>query len=132
MLIVEDDKVDTLLIRKALQHSSVPPPFDFVKDGREALRFLHDRQQALPSMILLDLNLPVMNGIEFLEKIKQIQAFRHIPVIIFSSSRDERDVRACFNLGAAGYLAKPTSRPEFLEKIRVIDTYWSLNELPTP
>ncbi len=130
ILLVEDDAVDAISIQRAFKEVHCPRSIKIVPNGCEALKFLEDKHNERPGIIILDLNLPVMNGVEFLHIIKQDDILRRIPVIVFTSSNEQRDKLATFDLSVAGYLAKPTEHDRFLEKVRAIHTYWSLNELP--
>ncbi|MDD2620968.1 MAG: response regulator, partial [Syntrophomonadaceae bacterium] len=99
-------------------------------NGEEALEFLRDDSNVKPAIILLDLNMPRMNGIEFLEVAKEDDAIKKIPVIVLTTSHGEWDRIQSFNLGAAGYMVKPVDYKQFVEVIRVVDLYWTLSELP--
>jgi len=83
-----------------------------------------------PDLVLLDIGLPKMNGIEFLKIAKADETLKKIPVVVLTTSKDEQDKVETFNLGVAGYIAKPTNYKKFVETVRTIDLYWTLSELP--
>jgi CheY-like chemotaxis protein len=128
ILLVEDDIVDVMTIRRALKELHVLNPVTHMEHGEAALA--HLRQGERPCIILLDLNMPVMNGIEFLQAIKQDAQFRSIPVIMLTTSEEQKDKVRSFDLGVAGYMAKPVDYRQFVEMIRSIDVYWTLSEMP--
>lgn len=129
ILLVEDDEIDAETVGRALKAINVKNRLDTVGNGEEALLHLKDESKH-PCIILLDLNMPKMNGIEFLKIAKEDQVLRKIPVIIVTTSREERDRKETFDLGAAGYMVKPFGDIEFTEMIKVINLYWSASELP--
>ena len=131
ILLVEDDRVDAMTIRRALKDINVVNRLDIVGDGEEALAFLRDPENEEPCIILLDLNMPRMNGIEFLRVAKQDEALKRIPVVVLTSSREEQDKVDGFDLGVAGYMIKPVGYHQFVEVMRTIDLYWTLSELPS-
>lgn len=130
ILLVEDDQVDAMTVKRALKELRVTNPMDHVENGEEALAFLRDPSKAKPCIILLDLNMPIMTGIEFLQVAKVDPAFKRIPVIVLTTSEEQRDVVESFDLGVAGYMRKPVDYREFVETVRSIDAYWTLSELP--
>jgi CheY-like chemotaxis protein len=130
ILIVEDDSVDIMTIKRALQDIHVTNRLDVTNNGEEALRHLRDTTNERPCIILLDLNMPLMNGIEFLEVVKQDNDLKKIPVVVLTTSKEEEDKINSYNLGIAGYMIKPVDYIEFVEVVRTIDLYWTLSELP--
>ncbi len=130
ILLVEDDEVDVMTIRRALKLLKVSNPLDVAGNGEEALAYLHDSQTSLPCIILLDLNMPRMGGLEFLGIIKQDPILHRIPVIILTSSRQEQDRIAGFDKNIAGYMVKPVGDEQFMEVVRMINLYWTLSEMP--
>jgi CheY-like chemotaxis protein len=93
-------------------------------------RYAQSADAPRPGLILLDLNMPVMNGIEFLRIIKADDSLKSIPVVVLTSSRDSPDRVASYKLGVAGYITKPVDFSKFLEAVKIFDLYWSLCELP--
>ncbi|MEP6985886.1 MAG: response regulator [Chloroflexota bacterium] len=130
ILLVEDDEVDVMTIRRALKLLKVSNPLDVAGNGEEALEYLHNTKASLPCIILLDLNMPRMGGLEFLGIIKQDPILHRIPVIILTSSRQEQDRIASFDKNIAGYMVKPVSDEQFVEVVRTINLYWTLSEMP--
>lgn len=129
ILLVEDDRVDALTVKRALKELKVLNPLDIVNNGEEALTFLRAENHEDPGIILLDLNTPRMNGIEFLKIIKQDPALKRIPVIVLTTSKEEQDKLDSFSLGVAGYMIKPVDYLQFVEVMRTINLYWTLSEL---
>ncbi len=105
-------------------------PLVHTVNGEEALAYLKDETKDKPCLILLDLNMPKMNGIEFLGVAKADPALKKIPVVVLTTSSEERDVVQSFRLSVAGYIIKPVDYRNFVEAIRTIDLYWTLSELP--
>ena len=138
ILLVDDDPHDTDLSMRGLASYRPAPRVVAVQDGVEAMRCLRegaerlpDGSQDLPVMILLDLKMPRMNGLEVLQAVKHDERLKAIPVIIFSSSGEEADLRRCYELGANAYVVKPVNFREFLSTIQRIGNYWmSLNVAP--
>lgn len=130
ILLIEDDVVDVMTVRRALKELQVPNTVTHVEHGEAALAYLADAASERPCLILLDLNMPVMNGIEFLRAIKQDTALRSIPVVMLTTSEEPKDRTRSFDLGVAGYMAKPVDYRKFVEMMRSIDLYWSASEMP--
>jgi len=130
ILLVEDDRVDTMTIKRALEEVEINNRLDTVSNGEEALAYLLSAENELPALILLDLNMPRMNGMEFLRTVKTHAGFKKIPVVVLTTSRADQDISASFELGAAGYMVKPLDYREFIEAVVTIARYWQLSELP--
>lgn len=130
LLLVEDDQVDVMTIKRALKEIHVVNPVAHVENGEDGLAYLRDDTKEKPCLILLDLNMPVMNGIEFLQVVKQDEHLRRIPVIVLTTSEEQQDKMNSFNLGVAGYMAKPVDYRQFVEVMRSIDMYWTISEMP--
>jgi CheY-like chemotaxis protein len=130
ILLVEDDHVDVMTIIRALKEIHVVNPVISMENGEAALAYLHDSANERPCIILLDLNMPIMNGIEFLQKIKGDEALRQIPVVVLTTSEEQQDKVNSFSLGVAGYMAKPVDYRRFVEMMRSIDLYWTISEMP--
>lgn len=128
-MLVEDDEVDAMTVRRALKELHVNNPLTLAENGEEALAYLRAPGQVMPCIILLDLNMPVMGGIEFLQAAKHDAALRRIPVVVLTTSEEQQDKVASFDLGVAGYIRKPVDYRQFVEAVRAIDTYWTLSEL---
>jgi CheY-like chemotaxis protein len=130
ILLVEDDQVDVMTVLRALKEIKVANPVVNVENGEEALRYLRDPERDKPCIILLDLNMPIMNGIEFLEVMKHEPLLRRIPVVVLTTSEEQQDKIHSFDLGVAGYIAKPVDYRQFVEVMRTIDAYWTISEVP--
>jgi CheY-like chemotaxis protein len=130
ILLVEDDQVDVMTIRRALKEIHVANPVVNMENGEAALDYLDNSANERPCIILLDLNMPIMNGIEFLQKAKEDPRFRRIPVVVLTTSEEQQDKVNSFELGVAGYMAKPVDYRRFVEMIRSIDMYWTISEMP--
>lgn len=130
ILLVEDDVVDVMTVKRALKEIRVTNRLDVASNGEEALELLQNPQNDKPCIILLDLNMPRMNGIEFLKIAKQNEILRRIPVVVMTTSREEQDKVNSFDLGVAGYMLKPVDYYKFVEVVKTIDLYWTLSELP--
>lgn len=130
ILLIEDDSVDAMTVRRALKELHVVNPLAHAENGEEGLAHLQNVAHAPPCLILLDLNMPVMNGIEFLHAIKALPAFKRIPVIALTTSDEQEDKVESFELGVAGYMRKPVEYRQFVEIIRTIDAYWTISESP--
>ncbi len=130
ILLVEDDQVDFMTVKRALKEIHVTNPVVHVENGEEALKYLRDPDNVKPCIILLDLNMPVMNGIEFLQVDKHDAQLKGIPVVVLTTSEEQQDKVNSFNLGVAGYMAKPVDYQKFVEIMRTIDAYWTISEMP--
>jgi CheY-like chemotaxis protein len=119
-----------MTVIRALKEIHVTNPLINVENGEEALAYLRDRESEKPCIILLDLNMPIMNGIEFLQVVKQDEQFRRIPVVVLTTSEEQQDKLNSFNMGVAGYMAKPVDYRQFVEVMRSIDAYWTISEMP--
>ncbi|MFO8146419.1 MAG: response regulator [Bacteroidota bacterium] len=135
ILLVEDNEGDIVLTTEALQEGKIANRISVVKDGIEALEFLEkkgDYKDAVtPDLILLDINLPKMNGHEVLKKIKSIDHLRHLPVIILSTSSSQEDVMNSYKNYANCYITKPVDASDFLKVVSSIESFWiSVVQLP--
>ncbi len=130
ILIIDDDDVDVMTIRRALKELHVSNPVNRAQHGEAALAHLRDAASERPCIILLDLNMPIMNGLEFLQNIKGDPEFKSIPVIMLTTSDEQKDKFRSFDLGVAGYMTKPVDYRQFVEMIRSIDMYWAISDMP--
>jgi CheY-like chemotaxis protein len=131
ILLVEDDQVDVMTVRRAFEKNRITNPLYIATNGLEALRML--RLGEVPSgrrIILLDLNMPKMSGLEFLRELRNDVTLHGTPVIVLTTSNDERDKIDAFNLNVAGYLLKPVTFINFVELMATLNKYWTLVELP--
>lgn len=128
ILMVEDSEGDARLTEEALKDSKLRIRLDTVVDGVEALEYLRKRgryaQASTPDLILLDLNLPRVGGMEVLQEVKADQALRDIPVVVMTSSRAEQDILRSYKLQASCYITKPIDLEQFSNIVRSIDQFW--------
>jgi CheY-like chemotaxis protein len=130
VLLVEDDSIDAMTVRRAFKDLKLSNELIHRINGEEALEYLGQPDAEMPCVILLDLNMPRMNGIEFLNVVKQDKQLKSIPVIVLTTSNEECDVLESFRMCVAGYIVKPVDYKKFVEAIRTINLYWTLSELP--
>ena len=130
VLLVEDDDVDAMTVKRAFKDLNVTNPLAHSVNGEVALNYLQDHNNEKPCVILLDLNMPKMNGTEFLKVIKADQELKQIPVIVLTTSTEECDIVETFKQSIGGYIVKPVDYKKFVEAIRTINIYWTLSELP--
>jgi CheY-like chemotaxis protein len=121
ILIAEDDADDRFLLQTAFLENGYTDTIDFVENGVEVLSYLRDN---IPSFILLDLNMPKKNGREVLREIKENPELKKIPVIIFTTTKNEMEINRCYELGANSYIVKPSSFEQLLKIIHQISSYW--------
>lgn len=130
ILLVEDDKVDAMTVKRSLRDIHVTNRLLLAGNGEDALQYLREPNADRPCIILLDLNMPKMNGLEFLQVLKQDTILKKIPVIVLTTSKNEQDKLESFRLGVAGYMIKPVDYQQFVEVVRTINLYWTLSEMP--
>lgn len=130
ILLVEDDEVDAMSVKRALKDLNVTNTLYHVESGENALEYLKSEKNERPAIILLDINMPGMNGLELLRILKQDTELKHIPIIILTTSRIEGERYESFSIGAAGFMVKPVEYRQFVEVIRAINLYWTISELP--
>lgn len=131
ILLVEDDEVDVMNVRRAFKQSHIINPLFVAGNGVEALEKL--RGGEVPRgrrLVLLDLNMPRMNGIEFLREVRNDPELRATPVVVLTTSNDDRDKMDAYDLNVAGYLIKPVTFGNFCEVMVALNKYWTLVELP--
>lgn len=136
ILLVEDDEVDVMNVRRAFKKNNIVNPIYLAGNGLEALAILRGEAKIEPAMpqarrlVLLDLNMPKMNGIEFLRKLRMDEKLRSLPVIVLTTSNEDRDKVEAYNLNVAGYILKPVTFSNFVEVMSTLNKYWMLNEIP--
>ena len=128
ILLVEDDQVDVMTVKRAFKELRILNPLECASNGEEALDYLRDPSKSLPCIILLDLNMPKMNGLEFLSVAKNDEQLKKVPVIVMTTSHDEQDKVESFNYSVAGYVVKPVEFDNFVAAVKTIDLYWTLSE----
>jgi len=137
VLLIEDDAVDAMTVRRVFESQGLPHELRVVTGGAAALDYLWSGREPgsgpvrhLPRLIMLDLNMPGMTGLEFLTAIKSDHDLRRIPVIILSTSDLESDIQASYGGGVAGYFVKPLEHTQFVGTVKSILRYWELCQLP--
>lgn len=139
ILLVEDNPDDEVLTRRALKKNDIPNEVVVARDGAEALDFLfgngaHAGRDVAkpPQLVLLDLKLPKIDGLEVLRRLRADARTRLQPVVILTTSNEERDVVASYELGANSYIRKPVDFEQFMEAVRQLGTYWLVLNVPPP
>ncbi len=123
-LLVEDNAGDAFLVKDALENGAIPSTVAVVHDGAAALTRLGDKAQASPDLIILDLNLPKLDGRQVLDALKAHPDWCHIPVVMFSSSDAHNDIVECYRRGASCYVPKPMGLDRFRAVIRSVERFW--------
>lgn len=135
ILLVEDNPMDVDLALRAFRKRRLTNPIEVARDGEEAIAWISrwEAGAALPAVILLDLKLPRVDGLEVLRQLKGHQAFRRIPVVVLTTSSESEDVARAYELGVNSYIVKPVNFEKFVEVASQIELYWTvLNALPNP
>ncbi len=127
-MLIEDDMIEVMKLNRAISSLQLNHKIVEANNGEEALEILKNKE-ALPDIILLDLNMPKINGIEFLKILKEDNNLKYLPTIILTTSNNKRDLLECFKIGIAGYVLKPLKYEDYVFKIKNILSYWSINEL---
>lgn len=127
-MLIEDDNIDVIAVKRAFTDLKITNPLVCSDDGKAALEQLKNGNAQKPCLIILDLNMPKMNGFEFLHAIKSDNALKQIPVVILTTSNDKQDKIKTFESSVAGYVVKPANYSNFLEAVRTINMYWTLSE----
>jgi CheY-like chemotaxis protein len=128
ILLVDDNMEDATTVSRALQDIDIRNKVVHVKNGLEALEYLQNPLNQKPKIILLDINMPKMNGVEFLRVRMKDDSLKVIPVIVLSTSDGDKDKSETFKMNIAGYMLKPVSHSQFIDVVKAIDLYWSLSE----
>lgn len=133
ILLVEDNPDDVLLTERAFRRADVPNELRVARDGAEALEILlGSGARAAPALVLLDLKLPKVDGLEVLRRLRAEERTRRLPVVVLTSSLEERDVVESYGLGANSYIRKPVDFTQFAEAIRLLGHYWLVLNEPPP
>ena len=131
ILLVEDDQVDVMNVKRAFDKNRIGNPLYVAEDGIRALEILRSTEMPRDRrIVLLDLNMPRMNGIEFLKALREDPALHMTPVVVLTTSDDERDKINAYDLNVAGYLLKPVTFSNFVEVMAALNKYWTLVEFP--
>lgn len=130
ILLIEDDEIEVMKFNRVLSKLKVAHKIVEANNGEEAIKILKERE-SVPDIIVLDLNMPKINGIEFLGMLKSDDYLKYIPAIILTTSSNHKDVLECYRIGIAGYVIKPLKYDDYVERITKLIEYWSINELIT-
>ncbi len=135
VLLVEDDEVDIMNVQRAFKKNNISNPLFVARNGIEALDALLKRndnlEMPMPRIILLDINMPKMGGLEFLAELRTYSELKSISVFVMTTSNEESDKIAAYNLNVAGYILKPLSFEGFANAVSILNHYWHLCEIPT-
>lgn len=138
ILLAEDNQNDVELTLNALQECRLSNEVEVVHDGAEALDYIYhrgrfaSREEGLPAVILLDLKMPRVDGLEVLRQIKSDPDLRHIPVVMLTSSREEKDLLLSYDLGVNAFVVKPVDFDQFVSAIRALGMFWAIVNEPHP
>ena len=128
ILLIEDDMIEVMKFQRTIASLQLDHKIIEANNGEEALQIL-EKKDELPDVILLDLNMPKINGIEFLNILKSDDVLRYIPTIILTTSQNQKDLLECYKIGIAGYVLKPLKYEDYVSKMGKLLAYWSINEL---
>jgi CheY-like chemotaxis protein len=128
IFLIEDDAIEVLKFGRAIAKLEDNCTFIDANNGEEAIKILN-KKDYLPDIILLDLQMPKINGLEFLDYLKTDSIFKYLPVIILTTSNNQKDILSCYEKGIAGYVLKPLKYNDYIVKIKGLLNYWSSNEL---
>ncbi|HRE41560.1 MAG TPA: response regulator [Ignavibacteria bacterium] len=134
VMLVEDDEVDVMNVKRAFKKNNIKNQLFVAENGLEALAMLRDESDdkivPLPRIILLDLNMPKMGGIEFLKEIRKDEKLKNLSVFVMTTSNEDNDKVDAYNLNVAGYILKPLSIEKFISAVGILKNYWMLCEFP--
>ncbi|HEV7348920.1 response regulator [Telluribacter sp.] len=132
ILLVEDDEVDVMNVKRAFKKNNILNPLVTTNNGLEALKILRSNNQEvpMPRIILLDLNMPMMGGIEFLQELRKDPQLSSLSVFVMTTSNEDSDKIKAYNLNVAGYILKPLSLDSFIAAVSTLNSYWTLCEFP--
>ncbi|MCL5128196.1 response regulator [Algibacter sp. L4_22] len=128
ILLIEDDMIEVMKFQRTISSLKLDHKIIEANNGEDALKIL-EKKDELPDIILLDLNMPKINGIEFLNILKSDDVLKYIPTIILTTSQNQKDLLECYKIGIAGYVLKPLKYEDYVSKIEKLLAYWSINEL---
>ena len=130
VLLVEDDQVDQMNVRRAFEKSELDVELEVAADGEEGLQYLREQSSVAGTLVLLDLNMPRMDGIRMLEEIRSDDDLHRLPVVVLTTSDAERDRVEAYDLNVAGYILKPVTASSFKDIVERLADYWEINRLP--
>jgi CheY-like chemotaxis protein len=128
VLLIEDNLIEIMKMERTISSLGLDHIINFANNGEEALEILEDKEQ-WPDLILLDLNMPRITGIEFLLILKDNEDLKHIPTVILTTSDNQKDIDECYRIGVSGYVVKPLKYDDYVDKIHKVLRYWSINEI---
>jgi CheY-like chemotaxis protein len=128
ILLVEDNLIELMKMKRTVSFLKLEHQITEAKNAEIALEILEDNNE-LPDIILLDLNMPKISGVELLSILKSREEFRHIPTVILTTSNNQKDLEECYRIGVSGYILKPLKYEAYVKKIEQVLSYWSINEL---
>ena len=136
ILLVEDDSIDVKAFQRAMSKLKINNPVTIARDGVEGWEFLQNcvtnDRESMPNLIILDINMPRMNGLELLTKIRADKNLNHLIIFVLTTSNDEKDKFEAFNMNVAGYMLKSDMGNSFIRAVELIDSYWRVVEFPDP
>ncbi len=128
ILLIEDDSIEVMKFNRVVAAQALNHKVTEANNGEEALEILNGKQ-LVPDLIVLDLNMPKINGIEFLSILKRDEILKYIPAVMLTTSNNYKDVKECFSIGIAGYILKPLKYEDYVSRIQKLLDYWSVNEV---
>ena len=128
ILLIEDDTIEIMKLKRTISSLKLKHNIIEARNGKAALEILNQKEK-LPDIILLDLNMPKINGIEFLAILKNNDQLKYIPTIVLTTSNNHKDVLECYKIGIAGYIVKPLKYEDYVSKLDKVLSYWSINEI---
>ncbi|WP_418654735.1 response regulator [Tenacibaculum soleae] len=128
VLLIEDNIIEIMKMNRTISLLKKKHKIKEAKTAEDALKILEEKEN-LPDIILLDLNMPKISGIEFLSILKENEDLRHIPTIILTTSNNQKDILECYKIGISGYILKPLKYEDYISKIDTTLSYWAINEL---
>ncbi len=136
ILLVEDDSIDVKAFQRAMAKLKINNPVSIARDGVEGWEFLQscvtNNRETTPNLVILDINMPRMNGLELLTKIRADKNLNHLIIFVLTTSNDEKDKFEAFNMNVAGYMLKSDMGNSFIRAVELIDSYWRVVEFPDP
>ncbi len=127
VMLIEDDEIELIKFERALNKLNLLHKTITAKNGEDALNILNAVNPDFPQIIIMDLNMPKMNGLEFLTNLKQNKHYKHIPVIVLTTSESIYDITESYKKGAASYIVKPLKYEDYIDRIKSVMNYWTIN-----
>ena len=131
ILLLEDDQIEIMKLERAFKKLSTQHKVIHVNNGEDALEYLKDARR-LPDLVFLDLNMPRLNGLEFLAILKKDDRLKFLPTVVLTTSSNKKDLFACYEIGVAGYILKPLQYQDYVNRMGAVLAYWENNELTKP